>query len=188
MGVKEELKSVLENHIGEAVSSHFLEKSLEIINESADNKESFIAVADRICKRIALFIDKNLAQTAFERLMVEIEKKPLSQGTKRRYKRVTFCKKVLVRYDGGDYELDSENLSEGGMFIRMIEPFPAGSKLAITFSLGVANQINVMGKVVYETKNLSDSKLPPGMAIEFKEVGVRDIRMLRDYIQEALKE
>jgi hypothetical protein len=185
VGVKEDLKSVLEKHIGEAVSSHFLEKSLAIINESADNKESFIAVADRICKRIALFIDKNLAQTAFERLMAEIEKKPLSQGTKRRYKRVTFCKKVLVRYDGRHYELDSENLSEGGMFIRMMEPFPAGSKLAITFSLGVGSQINVIGEVVYETRHLSDSKLPSGMAIEFKEVGVKEIRMLRGYIERA---
>ena len=83
MGVKDDLKNIVQKHIGEAVSSFFLEKSLAIINESADNKESFIAAADRISKRIALFIDKNLAQTVFESLKVEIEKKPLLQGTRK---------------------------------------------------------------------------------------------------------
>jgi hypothetical protein len=77
MDVKDNLKNIIQKHIGEAVSSLFLEKSLAIINESADNKESFIAAADRIGKRIALFIDKGLAQKVFESLKVEIEKNTL---------------------------------------------------------------------------------------------------------------
>jgi hypothetical protein len=82
MGVKDDLKNIIQKHIGEAVSSLFLQKSLAIINESEDNKESFIAAADRISKRIALFIDKNLAQTVFESLKVEIEKKTRQQSQK----------------------------------------------------------------------------------------------------------
>ena len=187
MSVKDDLKNIIQKHIGEAVSSHFIEKSLVIINDSAENKESLIAAADRISKRIALFIDKNLAQTIFERLKVEIEKKPLLQGTRRRYTRVTFCKKVDVRYDGANYELDSENLSEGGMYIRTKEPFPTGSELEIILSLGVGSKIYLTGVVVYETSPLnSSSKLPPGMAIEFKAIGDKEIKMLRGYIQRAL--
>jgi hypothetical protein len=187
VGVKDDLKNIIKKHIGEAVSSFFLEKSLAIINESADNKESFIAAADRVSKRIALFIDKGLAQKVFESLKVEIEKESLLQGTKRRYPRVTFCKKVRVRYDGVHYELFSDNLSEGGMYIRTREPFPAGSELEITFSLGFGSQINLMGGVVYVTSPLNDSlKLPPGMAIEFKEIGDKEKEMLRGYIQKAL--
>jgi Tfp pilus assembly protein PilZ len=187
VGVKENLKNIIQKHMGDAVSTFFLEKSLAIINESAENKESFIAAADRISKRIALFIDRGLAQTVFESLNAEIERNTLLQGTKRRYPRVTFCKKVRVRYDGAHYELDSENLSEGGMYIRTKEPFPAGSELEITMSLGVGSQINVMGAVVYGTSPLSDSsKLPPGMAIEFKEIGGKETEMLRGYIQRAL--
>jgi hypothetical protein len=187
VSVKDDLKNIIQKHIGEAVSSFFLEKSLAIINESADNKESFIAAADRISKRIALFIDKNLAQTVFESLKAEIEKETLSQGTKRRYPRVPFCKKARVRYDGVHYELYSENLSEGGMYIRTMEPFPARSELGITLSLGFGSQINLTGSVVYVTSPLSDSlKLPPGMAIEFKEIGDKEIEMLRGYIQRAL--
>ncbi len=186
MGAKDDLKNIIEKHIGEAVSSFFLAKSLAIINESTENKESFIAAADRICKRIALFIDKNLAQTVFEKLMAEIEKKPLLHGPKRRYTRVTYCKKVRVKYNGAHHELDSENLSEGGMYIRAKEPFPAGSELEITLSLGVGSKIYLTGVVVYETSPLSDSsKLPPGMAIEFKEIGDKEIEMLRGYIKRA---
>jgi hypothetical protein len=187
VGVKDDLKNVIQKHLGEAVSSFFLEKSLAIINESAENKESFIAAADRISKRIALFIDKGLAQTVFESLKVEIEKNTLFQGTKRRYTRVTFCKKVCVRYDGADYELESENLSERGMYIRSKEPFPASSEVEITLSLGVGSRIYLKGIVVYERNPLSDcSKLPPGMAIEFKETGDKEKEMLRGYIQRAL--
>ena len=157
MGVKDDLKNIIQKHLGEAVSSLFLQKSLAIINESEDNKESFIAAADRISKRIALFIDKNLAQTVFESLKVEIEKNTLFQGTKRRYTRVTFCKKVRVKYDGAHYELESENLSERGMYIRSKEPFPAGSEVEITLSLGVGSRIYLKGVVVYKTDSLRDS-------------------------------
>lgn len=186
VGIKDDLKNIIQKHIGKAVSSLFLEKSIAIINESAENKESFIAAADRISKRIGLFIDKDLAQTVFESLKVEIEKKILSHGTKRRYTRVAFCEKVLVRYAGAHYELDSENLSEGGMYIRTKEPFPAGSELEITFSLGFS-KIYLTGVVVYETSPLSDSyKLPPGMAIEFKEIRDKEIEVLRRYVKRAL--
>jgi Tfp pilus assembly protein PilZ len=187
MEVKDDLKNIVQKHIGEAVSSFFLEKSLAIIDESADNKESYIDAADRISKRIALFIDKNLAITVFESLKVEIEEKPLLQGTRRRYTRVTFCKKIDVRYDGANYELDAENLSEGGMYIRTKEPFPAGSELEIILPLGAGSKIYLTGVVVYETSPLSDySKLPPGLAIEFKEIGDKETGMLRSYIKRAL--
>ena len=76
MGVKDNLRDIIQRHIGDVVSSFFLAKSLAIINEAADNKKGFIAAADRICKRIALFIDKDLAQTVLENLQAEIEKKP----------------------------------------------------------------------------------------------------------------
>jgi Tfp pilus assembly protein PilZ len=186
VGVKDDLKNIIQKHIGEAVSSFFLEKSLAIINESAETKESLIAAADRISKRIGLFIDKDLAQTVFESLKVEIEKETLLQGTRRRYTRVTFCKKVRVRYDGAHYELDSEKLSEGGMYIRTKEPFPAGAELEITLSLGVVSKIYLTGVVVYETDPPSDSyKLPPGMAIEFKEIGDKEAEMLRRYVKRA---
>ena len=186
MGVKDDLKKTIEKHLCEAVSSFFLDKSLAIINESADSKESLFAAADRVCKRITLFIDKDLGQRVFESLKAEIEKEPLIQGTKRG--RVTFCKKVRIKYDGTYYELDSETLSEKGIYISTKEPFPAGSELEITFSLGFGKQICLSGVVVYGTSPLSDaSKLVPGMAITFEKIGDKETEMLRSYIQGASK-
>lgn len=187
MDVKDDLKKIVQKHIGGAVSSFFLEKALTIINESADNKESYIAASERISKRIALFVDRNLAQAVFESLKLEIEKKPMLQGTRRRYPRITYCTKVDVRYAGTNYELDSDNLSEGGMYIRTKEPFPTGSEIEIILSLGVATKIYLTGVVLYETSPLSaSSKMPPGMAIEFKEIGDKEIGLLRNYIKRAL--
>jgi hypothetical protein len=186
VGVKDDLKKIIEKHLGGAVSSFFLDKSLAIINESADSKESLIAAADRIGKRITLFIDKSLGPRVFESLKAEIEKEPLIHGTKRR--RVTFCRKVRIKYDGTYYELESESLSERGMYISTKEPFPARSELEITLSLGFGKQICLNGIVVYGTNALSDaSKLAPGMAITFQKVGDKEAEMLRSYIQGALK-
>jgi Tfp pilus assembly protein PilZ len=84
-------------------------------------------------------------------------------------------------------ELYSDNLSEGGMYIRTKEPFPAGSEIEIILSLGAASKIYLTGVVLYETSPLSaSSKLPPGVAIEFKEIGDKEIGLLRNYIKRAL--
>ena len=72
--IKNNLKNIIQEHLGKVVSSLFLRKSLAIIDESAGNKESFIAVADRIRTRTALFINKKLAERVFQSLTVEIEK------------------------------------------------------------------------------------------------------------------
>lgn len=183
--VKDDLKNIIRGYLDKAASSLFVDKSLAIIDESADNKESFMAVALRISKRTALFIDKDLAQTVYERLMAAIVKIASPQGTRRRYRRVAFRKKVRVRYGSEHYELDSENLSEGGMFIRTKEPFPVGSEIEITLPL-VASRIHLTGVVVHKKDPFDEtSKLPPGMAIEFKEIGDKETEMLRSYTQTA---
>ena len=187
VAVKDNLKRIVQEQLGKSASALFLEKSLAIIDTSADNKESFMAAAVRISKRIALFIDRDLAQTVYESLMVAIEKITSPQGTRRRYARVTFCKKVLVRFDGVNYELDSESLSEGGMYIRTKEPFPVGSEMEITLPLEVGSRVCVTGCVVYKRDPFGDtSKLPLGMAIEFKKVVGQETEILRSFIQRAL--
>jgi Tfp pilus assembly protein PilZ len=182
--VRDDLKKVIRGHLGKAASSLFIEKSLAILEESADNKESFMAAAVRISRRIALFIDRDLAQTVYESLMAAIEKIAAPQGTRRRYRRVAFCRKIRVGCDGEHHELDSENLSEGGMYIRTRDPFPAGSELEIALPMGAGNRLNLRGVVVYKSDPFGDtSKLPPGMAVEFREIGDKEAGVLRSYIQ-----
>ncbi len=184
--VKGALKNVIRGHLGKAASSLFIDKSLAIIDESADNKESLMAAAVRISRRIALFIDKDLAQTVYENLMSAIEKIALPQGTRRRYRRIDFCKKVDIEYNGEHCQLDSENLSEGGMYVRTMDPFPDGSEVEITLPLEAENSIQLTGVVVYKQDPFGDnSKLPPGMAIEFNKIMDKETEMLRNYIQRA---
>jgi hypothetical protein len=178
---REDLKNVLRGYLNNAASPLFLDKSLAIIGESADNKESFIAAALKISKRTALFINKDLAQTVYESLVAAIEKIDLPPGTRRRYRRVAFGKKVRVRQNGKHHELVAENLSEGGMFIKIYDPFPAGSELEITLPLDVGSHIHLKG-VVKRAFLGETSKCPRGMGVEFKEIRSEDIEMLRHYI------
>ncbi len=180
------LKDVVRGHLDKAASALFINKSLAIIDESADNKESFMDAAVRISKRIALFIDKDLAQTVYDSLMTAIEKVTSPQGTRRRYKRVSFYKKVGIQYDGRQYELDCTNLSEGGIFTKTDDPLPDGTELEITLPLEFGSRIHSAGVVIYRRVISGEtSRLPSGMGIKFVGIRDEDAEMLRDYIRKV---
>ncbi len=183
--VKQDLKVIIRGHLQKVASSLFIEKSFAIIDESADSKESFMAAAVWISRRISLFIDKDLAQTVYESLMTAIERINVPQGIKRRYRRVPFFKKVRVRHDGQYHELESENLSEGGMYIKTYDPFPAGSEIEISLPLEVG-PVHLKGVVLYERDHIGDtSKLPPGIAVEFRGIEAEEVEMLQRYIEKV---
>jgi len=186
MGIRDDLKNILREHLEKTSSSIFLEKSLAILNESAESKESLMAAADRISKRIALFIDEELAGKVLEHLKTEIGKSASPPGEKRRHARVSSSRKVLVTYDGSPHELYTENLSEGGMYILTNAPFPIGTTLEMALHLDAGTQIQLKGVVIYIKRLFSDIfEHPSGMAIEFREMNDSDLRVLRDFIKGA---
>jgi hypothetical protein len=85
MDIKDDLKNIINKHLVDVASSFFIDKSLSIIDQSADNKESFLAAADRIRKRVALFINSDLASKVFDMLRLEIENRELTPGTRRKH-------------------------------------------------------------------------------------------------------
>ena len=179
MDVKDDLKKIIREHLGSAVSALFLEKSLAIIDDSASNKESLSAAADRISKRIALFIDTDLAAKVADILRTEIENRELTPGTRRRYARVTAFIETLVTFNGVRYRLSTANLSQGGMFIKTTEPFPAGSEVKISFPHEKEGRIHLKGVVVYARMPSSEiTARQPGMAIKFIEAGDAERRIL----------
>ena len=181
--VKEALKNIIRGYLATDASSFFINKCLAIIDESADSKESYLGATARISISITMFIDEDLAQRVYDSLMSVVEKISLPQGIKRRYRRVAFCRKVRVSNNGNQHELDSENLSEGGMYIRTKDPFPADSTIEISLPLEEGISINLTGVVLYKKDPSGEtSKLPPGMAIEFKEIRDKETEMLRSYI------
>jgi Tfp pilus assembly protein PilZ len=161
------------------VSTFFLERSLAIIDESADNKESFLAAADRIGKRIAMFIDVDLATTVADVLKIEIGNRELTPGTRRKYERVSLSVETFVTYNEMSYKLQTGNLSQGGIFIMTTEPFPVGSEVKISFSREKESHIHLKGVVVYTRSPSTDmTTRQPGMAIKFIEVGDAERKIL----------
>jgi uncharacterized protein (TIGR02266 family) len=184
VAIKDDLKNIIQDHFGELTSSLFLEKSLAIIDESANSRESFMAAADKIYKRTELFIDFGLAKRVYEDLRAHIEKGDMQPGQRRRDPRVTWRRKVEVTHAGTSYELSSEDLSAGGMYLCTREPFPVGSPLRITLPLENEKPIYVMGTVVFaKSSSGGPSKNPPGMGIKFKGLGEEELRMLREYVE-----
>src|SRR5574340_485771 len=147
MDVKSDLKKVINENLAEAASSIFIDKSLAIIDESAENKVSLLAAADRVSKRIALFIDTDMAAKVLDVLSLEIENRELTSGTRRKHVRVAICNKVYVTCNGTASELYTVNVSAGGMYIKTEAPFPVGSKLVIAFFLEKGSLINLKGIV-----------------------------------------
>jgi len=183
MDIKDDLKNIISEHLVNVASSFFIDRSLSIIDQSADNKESFLAAADRLRKRIALFINADLATKVFDILRLEIENRDLTPGIKRKYLRVTLRNRVYVTYNKTPHELYTENVSEGGMFIKTKEPFPVGSEMAISFPLDAGSHIRLKG-IVRSVQLSSDSVSgrQSGMGIEFKEVREAELKILRDFV------
>ena len=128
MDVKSDLKNIISENLAKVASSIFMVKSLSIIDESAESKESLLAAADKVSKRIALFIDADLATKVFDILRLEIENRELTPGIRRKHVRVAMRNKVYVTCNGTTSELYTVNVSAGGMYIRYKRTFPCRLK------------------------------------------------------------
>lgn len=109
------------------------------------------------------------------------------QGRKRRHVRAPLNEKVSVFYNGTLFELYTESLSEGGIYIRKKDPFPVGSELELTLSIKGDGSLRLKGVVVYVKGLFGDVfKIPPGMAVEFR--GVKDLekKKLRRYVDQLI--
>jgi uncharacterized protein (TIGR02266 family) len=183
MGVKSDLKKIVGECLANIASSIFINKSLAIIDESAESRESLLAAADRISKRIALFIDTDLSRKVFDILIQEIEKRELISGIRRQHIRVAVCKKVHVTCSGIVSELETANISAGGMYIKSAKPLPVGSKVALSLSLNEDSRMHLKGVVVNAKCDIG--KHPAGMGIEFREVRDDDQNRLREFVRRA---
>ena len=181
MPIKDVVKKIVSNALGDVASSIFLNHAMAIIDESADTRESFMAAADRIRNRVALFIDENLAVKLFAALNAEIEKMELIPGTRRRHVRVDFRNRVNLTYAGRVYELYTTNISEEGMNVETKELFPVGSKVEISLPLKGGKSLAING-VVVNTKSCRGPQ-PGGMGIQFNGVNDLSLTLLKGIIR-----
>lgn len=110
-----------------------------------------------------------------------------SRNTKRRFLRTTFSQKVSIRHAKEARKYYAVSLSEGGIFVRSIEPLPVGSKVEVSIKLKGPKPISLKGQVIYQKDVYTDVfKSLAGMGIEFKGVVKKHAKMLRDYILDLL--
>jgi hypothetical protein len=78
-------------------------------------------------------------------------------------------------------------LSEGGVYIRKKEPYTVSTGLQVSIPLKGAAPLTFSGRVIY-VKGLSSDlfRVPPGMAIEFRNVSRSSVRALKFFIREYL--
>lgn len=107
-------------------------------------------------------------------------------GIKRKFLRVSFIKKIILTFNGISHELYAETLSEGGIYIRKKDPFPVGSEVEIALPLDDSS-LYLRGIVIYTKGIFGDVfRIPPGMAVEFKDITVNDSTSLNKHIKEML--
>ena len=108
-------------------------------------------------------------------------------GFTRKHLRIPFNEKVSVSCKGTTQEFFAESLSEGGVYIRKKEPYPVPTELEVSIPLKGAAPMTFSGRVIY-VKGLSSDlfRVPPGMAIEFRNVSPGSAAALRSFIKEYL--
>lgn len=111
----------------------------------------------------------------------------LTGGKRRQFLRAAFKERVIVTSEGIRRQHYAVNISQRGVYIRKKNPLPVGTAVNITLPLKEGGFLNLNGNVIY-IKSVSDElfKMPPGMAIEFKDLTSNDTELLRKYIIEIL--
>lgn len=183
MSTKDDIKKKISSALGGVASAIFINRMFDIVDNSADSKESFMAAAERIRGRVALFIDEKLAEELFALLTADIRDMELVPGTRRRHVRVDYRSKINLTFDGKVHDLYTTNISEGGMHVETKKPFAMGSRVEISLPLKSGNYIALKGTVV----NIREPKglRPAGMGIQFSEVSDLILAMLKSIINRA---
>ena len=104
-------------------------------------------------------------------------------GKKRRHLRAMYDKDVTVKYEKVTAKYHAVTLSEGGIFLRDIEPLSPGKKVSVNLQLNRQNSIEIKGSVIYN-KKIYDGvfNIGPGMGIAFEEITDNDSALIRKYL------
>jgi uncharacterized protein (TIGR02266 family) len=108
-------------------------------------------------------------------------------GWKRKHLRVALNAKVTVKSSGTEKEFHAESISAGGIYLRTNKPFPAGTDLELTVPTNEERKLALKGTVAY-VKGLHGDvfKVPPGMAVEFRELTEEMVSELNSYAKSLL--
>lgn len=77
-------------------------------------------------------------------------------------------------------------LSEQGVFIRTLKPFPGGTRLKVSLELPTPKPLVLEGEVLYAVKEMPDGLSEPGMGIRFVNLDSNIQAGLRKFIEDQV--
>lgn len=102
----------------------------------------------------------------------------------RKYIRTAYNKKISVYSNGIKYDLYTEMLSGGGVYVRKEAPLPIGADVDVTLHLESGKKLQFKGKVIYTKETFGDlSTLSPGMAIQFYGLSEQEQEDMNNYLK-----
>lgn len=170
---------------------------LEALHMIRDDKE----LADLPVIMISSYQDKNRQWEALSLGCIDVLDKPvdlrrlhkavqrcdLYSGGRRRYLRTPYEESVGLQHQGMSYVAPSITLSERGIFLRMREQLPKGSHIDVDLPLPSGKTLKIGGSVIYGKKeNGGGAVIPPGIAIKFDRLTLKDSKVLTTLVEELL--
>ena len=116
-----------------------------------------------------------------------LEKCRLHSGGRRRFLRAPLNKNIRFSIFGRYAECQAINLSEGGIYLRTIEPLHPGMFVDIELPCTDGKTLELPGEIIY-TKGIDKGRfmIPPGMAIRFDDYDEEVAAILKHEVSELL--
>lgn len=122
-----------------------------------------------------------------EALHAALEQTRTFPGGQRRTPRISFTRQVSLVWNGQTILCQGVSLSEGGIYLQRLFPFPQGCFLDIRLPMDEGDTLDLEGEVIYAQELPKDRfTLPPGMAIRFLLPSETAIGRLRRMVAEHL--
>ena len=143
-----------------------------------------------------VWVTKRVIERTTSSAQVLVREAPLADADRREKPRYDVSISVTLVGDHNFYVGLTENLSEGGLFVRTQRTLPLGTSLKIEFSLPTAGEpLSLVGEVRWvrmtnavreEYNNFGygdDDAYKPGMGIQFKSVGPEAARAIAQFVR-----
>jgi CheY-like chemotaxis protein len=101
-------------------------------------------------------------------LHAQIERCMQRADSKRDHLRAAFGRPVTVAASGRVGDCHAVTLSEGGIYLRMAEPFPSGTAVTVTLPVDGGQPLTLQGEALYDKSVYgAEMSVDPGVAIVF---------------------
>ena len=109
-----------------------------------------------------------------------IEKSPRSVP------RVRVMIRATLRTPKQKRDLFATSLSEKGVFVHTVKPFPKGTRVKLVLDLPAKKPFEVWGEVLYAVKSGKAKMIEPGMAVGFIKLPAQVRKGLRAFIEDFI--